>query len=290
MSASPPYTLTNENWGPCFLSARPSPTNNLVYGLVGVGAFLNAIHDQNICGGHLPVVELGDTGVEGDAVAGDGLFQNASIHAYSSAVIGPRVLRFQAEALGGDGMYHVTAADVAPFFVLGQAPSGPAPAIISITPSNAAPGTQITITGSGFDPIATNNVVLIGNQPAQIISVNPQGTQLIVVVPPGLPPGPILVTVSSLGQTGAPGGFTVPGAATCWLEIKLVPVTVVAAGLDVYGTAGKSYRIEYVTDPHNNSNNWVPLTTLVLPASPYRWIDPGSINQPKRFYRSVELP
>ena len=286
-AATPPYLLTNGAWS-TLLTTRVSPSTNLFEGSVAADVLLNGIHDLSTDDNE-PLV---DNGSSGDVTAGDGLYSTWRLYAYpwgANSILGPRTLRFKAERADNNSMYHATIVELGPFWVLAQAPSGPPPAIVSITPSNAAPGTQITITGSGFDPIATNNVVLIGNQLAQVISVNLQGTQLVVVVPAGLPPGSVQVTVSSLGQTGTPGGFTVPGPATSRLDIKLVPVTVMASGLDVYGTVGRSYRIEYVTDLHNNSNNWLPLTNLVLPASPYRWIDPGSINQPKRFYRSVLL-
>jgi hypothetical protein len=141
----------------------------------------------------------------------------------------------------------------------------------------------VTITGSGFDPNATNNVVLFGNVPAQVISANPAGTQLVVVVPAGLPPGTVAVTVSSQGQTSPTSGYGVtdPNAAT--LEVKML------AGLDIYGTIGLTYRVDYVNNLQD-ANNWTALTNLVLPSSPYFWVDLTSTNQPKRFYRCVRIP
>ena len=170
-----------------------------------------------------------------------------------------------------------------PFFVVGQVPANPPPAIISFTPTNAAPGSQVTITGTGFDPIATNNMILFGDQPAQVISVNPEGTQLIVVVPGGLPVGPVAVTVSSLGQTSGSSSFGVPDPSASSLVVKML------AGLDIYGTIGMTYRIDYLTDL-NDANSWSALTNITLPASPYFWVDVGSASQSRRFYRSVSVP
>jgi hypothetical protein len=185
--------------------------------------------------------------------------------------------------LGADGNYHATAIDLSPFFVVSQAPTNPPPAIISITPTNAPPGSLVTITGNGFDPIATNNVVLFGNVPAQVISVNTAGTQLVVVVPGGLPPGLVAVTVSSLGQTSGTSSYGVPDPYASSLVLKML------AGLDIYGTIGMTYRIDYLADL-NNTNSWTALTNIALPASPYFWVDVSSTNQPKRFYRSVRVP
>ena len=151
------------------------------------------------------------------------------------------------------------------------------------TPTNAAPGSQVTITGTGFDPIATNNIILFGNQPAQVISVNPAGTQLIVVVPGGLPVGPVTVNVSSLGQTSGSSSFSVPDPSASSLVVKML------AGLDIYGTIGMTYRIDYLTDL-NDPNSWSALTNITLPASPYFWVDASSASQSRRFYRSVSVP
>jgi hypothetical protein len=199
------------------------------------------------------------------------------------SAVGPRTLRFKAELLGADGNFHSTAVDVAPFFVVDQVPTNPPPVITTISPANAPTGSTVTITGSGFDPNATNNVVLFGNVPAQVISANPAGTQLVVVVPAGLPPGTVAVTVSSQGQTSPTSGYGVtdPNAAT--LEVKML------AGLDIYGTIGLTYRVDYVNNLQD-ANNWTALTNLVLPSSPYFWVDLTSTNQPKRFYRCVRIP
>ena len=221
--------------------------------------------------------------MSGDAVSGDGLFSDNTGYFNQVPSIGPRTLRFKAELLGADGSYHASAVDVSPFFVVAQAPAGPPPAIVAISPDAALAGTQLTITGSGFDPIATNNVVLIGNQLAIVIGVNPAGTQLVVVVPSGGALGLVPVTVSSLGQTSSAATITVLDANASVLTVKMV------AGLDIVGTVGMTYRIDYLGNIAD-TNSWVPLTNLTLSASPYFWVDITSTNQPKRFYRSVRIP
>jgi hypothetical protein len=277
-SATPAFTTTN---GSSFTFAcRPSPTNSLVSGGgVQAGILLNGTADPSPWQGST----LHDDGDFGDTVKGDGVFSDNTGYFYNYPAIGPRTLRFKAELLGADGNFHATAIDMAPFFVVGQVPTNPPPAIISFTPTNAAPGGQVTITGTGFDPIATNNIILFGNQSAQVISVNPAGTQLIVLVPGGLPVGPLMVTVSSLGQTSGSSNFGVPDPSASSLVVKML------AGLDLYGTIGMTYRIDYLTDL-NNTNSWSALTNITLPASPYFWVDVSSASQSRRFYRSVSVP
>jgi hypothetical protein len=277
-SANPAYITTN---GPSPVFAfHPAPTNGLLSGGgAQAGILLNGIADPATWQGS----SLHDDGLSGDAVNGDGIYSDNTGYYANWPTIGPRMLRYKAELLAGDGKYHATAIDVAPFFVLAQAPTNPPPAIISITPSNAPPGSSVTITGTGFDPIANNNVILFGNVPAQIISVNPAGTQLVVVVPSGLPAGPVAVTVSSTGQTSGTLSFGGADPYASSLVLKML------AGLDIYGTVGMTYRIDYLSDV-TNTNNWTALTNLTLPSSPYFWVDVSSTNQPRRFYRSVRVP
>jgi hypothetical protein len=282
-SATPAYTTTN---GSSFTFAcHPAPTNSLVSGGgVQAGILLTGIAEPALWQGST----LHDDGSCGDAVKGDGVYSDNSAYFYNTPTIGPRTLRFKAELLGADGNYHASAVDVSPFFVVGQPPTNPPPAISSITPSNVPPGSQVTLTGTGFDPIAPNNVILFGNVPAQVISVNPGGTQLVVVVPADAGVGAVNVSVGSQGQTGSPTIYNLPGGEPNWLEITML-AGVNIAGVNIHGNAGKTYRVDYLSDIHN-INNWVPLATNVLPANPWFWADLGSTNQPHRYYRTVELP
>ena len=65
-------------------------------------------------------------------------------------------------------------------------------------------------------------------------------------------------------------------------EIKLY------AGIKVTGVVGRTYRIEF--SPDLNQSTWQMLTSFSLPASPHIYYDATSPDQPKRFYRVVELP
>jgi len=59
-------------------------------------------------------------------------------------------------------------------------------------------------------------------------------------------------------------------------------------GVTINGCVNKPYRIE--ASPTGNPDSWTAVTNLVLPSSPYLWIDPDSINMAQRFYRAILLP
>ena len=61
------------------------------------------------------------------------------------------------------------------------------------------------------------------------------------------------------------------------------------AGVQITGTIGATYRIQYTLDLANPS--WTNLADIVLPASPYTYFDPLPISAtPKRFYRVSVAP
>ena len=61
------------------------------------------------------------------------------------------------------------------------------------------------------------------------------------------------------------------------------------AGLTITGQAGASYRVDYVP-ALGPTNNWITLTNLTLPSSPYLFIDVTSPSSSRRFYRTVLTP
>jgi hypothetical protein len=67
-----------------------------------------------------------------------------------------------------------------------------------------------------------------------------------------------------------------------FLEIDCYP------GVKILGAPGRTYRIE--ATPATGAPNWQTLTNLVLPSSPYIWIDYESPTLSQRFYRVAELP
>lgn len=59
-------------------------------------------------------------------------------------------------------------------------------------------------------------------------------------------------------------------------------------GIAVYGTPGKSYRIDYATKL--STPTWVGLTNITISTNPAFFLDMESVWPAKRFYRAVELP
>lgn len=60
------------------------------------------------------------------------------------------------------------------------------------------------------------------------------------------------------------------------------------AGLTITGAVGTVYSVEYVADLAQ-TNAWVSLTNLVLPTSPYLWLDAGCPATGRRYYRAVAV-
>lgn len=90
------------------------------------------------------------------------------------------------------------------FSITAAAQTGPV--ISSVQPNAAAPGTPITLSGSGFAATPTGNtVVFTGNAPAVVQSAS--STQLVVTVPATAQTGPIAVTTTA--GTGQSPIFTV---------------------------------------------------------------------------------
>src|ERR1022692_4534814 len=56
-------------------------------------------------------------------------------------------------------------------------------------------------------------------------------------------------------------------------------------GITINAPVGSTNQIQYITSLNNA--NWTTLTNLVLPSSPYIFIDYSSPGQPQRFYRDV---
>jgi hypothetical protein len=71
-------------------------------------------------------------------------------------------------------------------------------------------------------------------------------------------------------------------AVPVYVDIALYP------GLSVYGTVGKTYRVDYVD--RLQPADWAPLATLVLTNNPTRFIDYDARSTSARYYRAVELP
>ncbi|MBO9540674.1 IPT/TIG domain-containing protein [bacterium] len=80
------------------------------------------------------------------------------------------------------------------------------PSITTLTPSNPAPGGAMTISGSGFSPIQSGNVVLFGAATASIFTAS--STALGVFVPPGAPFLGTVTVKTSLGASKEAASYT----------------------------------------------------------------------------------
>ena len=75
-----------------------------------------------------------------------------------------------------------------------QGPPAPVPTITSFNPPQGQPGTSVTITGTNFDPVPSNNLVAFNGTTAQVTSAT--STSITVIVPPEASDGQISVIVN----------------------------------------------------------------------------------------------
>jgi hypothetical protein len=78
--------------------------------------------------------------------------------------------------------------------------------------------------------------------------------------------------------SNAAGSSTSTGAVLSLLSLNMY------AGLTIVGQAGGTYQIDYKNNL--SATNWTSLTNIVLPASPYLFIDTTSPSSASRFYRA----
>jgi hypothetical protein len=80
-------------------------------------------------------------------------------------------------------------------------PASGAPIISSFSPLTGTEGTQITISGSNFNPVASSNMVTIAG--IQVVPSLATTTQLVVAVPTGIAPGEYHISVKLGNQSSA---------------------------------------------------------------------------------------
>ena len=67
-------------------------------------------------------------------------------------------------------------------------------------------------------------------------------------------------------------------------DLRFIAATVLA------GSVGQQYRVDYADVVNVGTTNWLVLTNITLPSSPYLVIDPNSPGRPQRYYRATPLP
>ena len=80
--------------------------------------------------------------------------------------------------------------------------------------------------------------------------------------------------------------YVPPPATPASLQVRMHP------GITITGEIRRAYRIDYADrlDRLPGSTNWHGLTTIILPESPYLFIDHSPASSPERYYRCVGLP
>ena len=119
---------------------------------------------------------------------------------------------------------------------------------------------------NGTNLLSANNATLILTN----ITVEMAGQYSVIVTSPY---GSVTSDPSIVSITGLPASLAID----------------TYVGIAVTGTVGSKYRIEYTLDL-KLTNSWIILTNIVLPTSPFLWIDTGSTNSPKRYYRALSAP
>ena len=101
-------------------------------------------------------------------------------------------------------------------------------------------------------------------------------------------------------QTVVPAGLSGVTAITAGFfhSVAVVPAVVplfsisslkLYAGMTLNGSVGQQFRVDYA-DVLGGVTNWLTLSNLTLPYSPFLVIDPASPGRTNRFYRAVPLP
>jgi len=100
-----------------------------------------------------------------------------------------------------------------------------APTVVTgLVPGSAAIGSSITITGSNFGPVGSNNVVYFGTVRGTVTSAT--STQLVVTVPAGAAYAPVSVTVDGLtGSSRLPFGVSFASGGPIGTNLFAPPVT-----------------------------------------------------------------
>jgi hypothetical protein len=199
-SVNPPYVISNGSF-------KATATAGVTTSSRVLGVSYALVREGRVERPYNGDVFLVDDRTWGDQVAADGVYTSNAVRSATESAVGPRLLRLFAQIVDGAGKRHATLVDLAPFFNLLQAPAGPAPRIDAITPASGAGGSQVTISGTGFDPEPANNQVIIGLRLARVVSASP--TQLVVMVPADCNTGEASVIAAAQGQASSPSTFIV---------------------------------------------------------------------------------
>ncbi|AXY74205.1 hypothetical protein D3H65_09565 [Paraflavitalea soli] len=106
---------------------------------------------------------------------------------------------------------------------------GAIPKITSFSPAAGPVGAQVVLTGSGFDPVPTNNIVFFGGVKTNVVSAT--STSLTITVPAGAAPDWISVTTNSrTAYAGKHFVVTFPGNQAGFSDTSFVNIQVSMPG------------------------------------------------------------
>jgi len=106
---------------------------------------------------------------------------------------------------------------------------------------------------------------------------------------PGATGFSLTLTNVTLAQAGSYSAVVSTGAATTNTDAAVLTVVDLKmyAGINIAGGVGRTYNV----DAQNDLNStWLNLTNIVLPSSPFLFLDVDSPQYPRRFYRAVLAP
>lgn len=113
-----------------------------------------------------------------------------------------------------------------------QRSSAGAVSVLSVSPPSGPTGTAVTITGTGFSAVPTQNTVLFNGTAASVTASS--ATQLSVTVPSGATTGTVSVTTPAGSATGGP--FTVPASTAPTISSFTPTIATVGSAVTINGT------------------------------------------------------
>ena len=125
--------------------------------------------------------------------------------------------------------------------------------ITKVTPSSGAPGTRISIFGSGFSSTASSNRVIIGDTEAEIISAS--STKIVAEIPDVDPGFSTIGVVGSSGYARYGGSFSVLAEKDAFFNPSFTTVTALKNGSSVFGDVDGDGDMDLHLSGNNGSSN-----------------------------------
>lgn len=264
--------------------------------------------------GFLVVEQWVDTFLEARRVKGRFLIQNTAPVAYNQTIVAPRDTATMIR-LNGNDPEGATLSYILTSLSAHGTLSGTPPDLI-YTPSTSFSGidtftfkvsdgyfessdASVTVNVSAVQITAHPQSQTSGSGDSITLSVEANGTapltyqwQINGLNIAGATNATFTLTNFSLAEVGR---YTVTVGQNASTSITSAAATLSFLGLDMYagltlgGPVGSRYQVDYA-EVVGGATNWITLTNLVLPASPFLLIDLEPAALPQRFYRAILVP